>query len=279
MYRVTKFRRYTNPIPAPIIPVLPSIPYTTTFLNTPGGLVAKKAYYFNGSNFQYGDMIDDNKSAVVGVAESSTKLVTFGLLVGTGFSAGQHYWLGSNGDIVTPEPTYENGENRVYVGTAISNNELLVNIDIGSEVVSAGNTIGGPGLTGATGPAGLNGNDGATGATGLTGANGVAGATGATGPAGASSKTVGVVSTTGQSVTNDITLCNASGTSDFNITLPTASLISGKEYIIKKTDSSSNLVRVFTTSFQNIDGATVYILSNQYECLTVVSDGSNWIVI
>lgn len=63
------------------------------------------------------------------------------------------------------------------------------------------------------------------------------------------------------------------------ITLPTAVGISGKEYIIKKIDSSINTVTIGTTSSQTIDGAATQILLVQYAVLRVISDGANWGVI
>lgn len=65
----------------------------------------------------------------------------------------------------------------------------------------------------------------------------------------------------------------------FQVTLPTAVGIIGREYTVKKTDASANAVTVGTTSSQTIDGSTTYALSLQYRYLKVVSDGANWQVI
>ena len=61
--------------------------------------------------------------------------------------------------------------------------------------------------------------------------------------------------------------------------LPTAVGITGRIYIIKKTDSSGNAVTVNTTSSQTIDGATTYSLATQYKYVQVQSDGTNWSII
>lgn len=61
------------------------------------------------------------------------------------------------------------------------------------------------------------------------------------------------------------------------ITLPSASGITSRVYTIK--NSSSGSVTVNTTSSQTIDGATSYSLSSQYKYVTVMSTGSNWIII
>ncbi|SDD23571.1 hypothetical protein [Williamwhitmania taraxaci] len=65
----------------------------------------------------------------------------------------------------------------------------------------------------------------------------------------------------------------ASGT----ITLPTATTIAGRNYTIKNT-STGNVI-VATTNSQTIDGAATYTLSAQYKYVTVISDGSNWLII
>jgi hypothetical protein len=61
------------------------------------------------------------------------------------------------------------------------------------------------------------------------------------------------------------------------ITLPTAASIAGRMYTIKLTASGS--ATVATTSSQTIDGSTTYSLSAQYKYVTVMSNGSNWIII
>jgi len=61
------------------------------------------------------------------------------------------------------------------------------------------------------------------------------------------------------------------------MTLPTAVGIDGRIYTIKLTASGSSTIA--TTSSQTIDGSTTYSLSAQYKYVTVMSNGSNWIVI
>ena len=63
----------------------------------------------------------------------------------------------------------------------------------------------------------------------------------------------------------------------FTVTLPTAVGITGKIYIIKR--SSSSAITVGTTSSQTIDGSTTYSLATQYNKVTVMSNGANWITI
>ncbi|MDD3102528.1 MAG: hypothetical protein PHE59_05285 [Patescibacteria group bacterium] len=84
-------------------------------------------------------------------------------------------------------------------------------------------------------------------------------------------------STDTATASDDIILCDASG-GGFVITLPTAVGIAGREYTIKKIDSSANQCGYTTTSGQTIDGvALTYQLGTQWQTRTMVSDGTNWI--
>jgi hypothetical protein len=68
-----------------------------------------------------------------------------------------------------------------------------------------------------------------------------------------------------------------SGASAVTITLPNATLCASMEYHIKRLGTGT--VTVNTTSSQTIDGLTSIVISSQYANLTVISDGSNWIII
>ena len=63
----------------------------------------------------------------------------------------------------------------------------------------------------------------------------------------------------------------------FTVTLPTAVGIDGRYYTIK--NSGTGVITVATTSSQTIDGAATKSLPTQYDKVTVVSDGANWIII
>jgi hypothetical protein len=78
--------------------------------------------------------------------------------------------------------------------------------------------------------------------------------------------------------TDEVIAVDASGAAR-TITLPTAASVSGATYTIKKTDNSANAVTVGTTSSQTIDGSTTYSLATQYKYVTVVSNGTNWLII
>lgn len=70
-------------------------------------------------------------------------------------------------------------------------------------------------------------------------------------------------------------LVNASG-GNRTITLPDATACSGRQYIIKKIDSSANTVTISAQTGQTIDGQSSVVLSTQYQFIKVVSDGQNW---
>lgn len=90
--------------------------------------------------------------------------------------------------------------------------------------------------------------------------------------------TVVVKSSTYAVTTSDeVILVNASGGS-VTVTLPTA-VSNTHVYTIKKIDTSGNTVVVNTTSLQTIDGGASATLKIQYASISLVSDGSNWLVI
>lgn len=75
---------------------------------------------------------------------------------------------------------------------------------------------------------------------------------------------------------DDIILCSGSA---FTATLPTAVGVTGKTYIIKKTDATAaNVITIATTSSQTIGlaSATSFTLQTIDDTIMVVSDGSNW---
>jgi len=62
----------------------------------------------------------------------------------------------------------------------------------------------------------------------------------------------------------------------FTVTLPTAVGITGRQYIIKNSGTGTIVVDANTT--QTIDGQLTQTL-NQYDSLTIVSNGANWLIV
>ena len=66
---------------------------------------------------------------------------------------------------------------------------------------------------------------------------------------------------------------------DINVNLPSASTVAaGFKYVIKNL-SSSYILRVDPNSSETIDGTATYDINIQYQSLTIVSDGTNWLII
>ncbi len=87
------------------------------------------------------------------------------------------------------------------------------------------------------------------------------------------------VSTVTGSTTLDINysvvLCNSS--SAVTITLPSASSCSGRQYTVKNINTGA--VTITPNGSQAIDGNSFFILSSQYNIISIVSDGTNWSIL
>lgn len=60
--------------------------------------------------------------------------------------------------------------------------------------------------------------------------------------------------------------------------LPTAVGCAGKEFFVKKTDSSANTVTLDPNGSETINGAATLALSTQHEGVSIESDGTNWFI-
>lgn len=74
---------------------------------------------------------------------------------------------------------------------------------------------------------------------------------------------------------NDSTVLGDAASGNITMTLSSVSGIAGRQYTVKKIDSSANTVTVAGT----IDGATNKVLNTQYDSVTVQTDGSVWWII
>lgn len=70
---------------------------------------------------------------------------------------------------------------------------------------------------------------------------------------------------------------SSSGT--FTVSLFAASTHSGKIIQIKKIDSSFTAVTIAASGAETIDGSNTTTLNTQNECLTIVCDGTNWLIL
>lgn len=84
--------------------------------------------------------------------------------------------------------------------------------------------------------------------------------------------------TTNINYTHDIVQCNATS-GNVTATLPNSTIYGGFTFTFIRSDASGNTVTINTTSSQTINGNTTYSLAAQYNRVTVVSDGSNWLII
>ena len=80
------------------------------------------------------------------------------------------------------------------------------------------------------------------------------------------------------SSSDNVILVSTSGGA-VTITLPAVGSVPGREYVIKKTDNSGNVVTIQGNGTDNIDGNNTATVSIQYQTLTIVSDGSSWDII
>jgi len=71
--------------------------------------------------------------------------------------------------------------------------------------------------------------------------------------------------------------CDASGGS-FIVTLPPAGS-STRVLFFKKIDSSANTITIDADGSETIDGSTTAVLSTQWDAATIVSNGSQWLLL
>jgi hypothetical protein len=95
---------------------------------------------------------------------------------------------------------------------------------------------------------------------------------------GVGSNSITTVTTTYTANTFNIIQADAT-TGPFTVTLPIAASSTGKEYTLKKIDSSMNAVTIHGNGAEIIDGSNTQLLNTQWSSLTVISNGTSWIII
>lgn len=78
--------------------------------------------------------------------------------------------------------------------------------------------------------------------------------------------------------TDELILADATSAA-FTLTLPAASGISGRVFIIKKIDSTANKVTIDGNGAETIDGSATVDIVMQYQSFIIVSNGTNWVII
>lgn len=73
-------------------------------------------------------------------------------------------------------------------------------------------------------------------------------------------------------------LVNAAG-GDLTVTLPNTSLLTGRSYVIKKIDTTPNIITINTSDGAVIDGQISVLMDSPFTSLTFVTDGTNWYII
>ncbi|MDC1188890.1 hypothetical protein N8089_03765 [Flavobacteriales bacterium] len=75
--------------------------------------------------------------------------------------------------------------------------------------------------------------------------------------------------------THNVVLCN----SELTLTLPSAASNTGRIYYIKNNNSAGHNITIDGVSSETIEGSTTYLLEEYNQTITIISDGTNWLVI
>lgn len=77
--------------------------------------------------------------------------------------------------------------------------------------------------------------------------------------------------------TDEVVSMDASGGAR-SFFLPAVSGLQGKSYMLRKADSSSNIVSIVPDGSETINGSASYPLYNQFESVEVICDSVGWIL-
>jgi hypothetical protein len=97
---------------------------------------------------------------------------------------------------------------------------------------------------------------------------------------GSFAQAITVVSTNYVATATDYSIFVNASAGNRTVTLPAASAVTRRIYEIKKTDSSVNLVTVIPNGSDKIDGASTFPMSDQYQAITIQSNGvTGWYIL
>jgi hypothetical protein len=91
-----------------------------------------------------------------------------------------------------------------------------------------------------------------------------------------SGPSIRAITATDNALTTDYCILANTNSGNVVVNLFAVASNSGRRLNIKKTDNSNNIVTVDANTSETIDGSTTYVLSNQYEAVTIICDGSTW---
>jgi len=90
---------------------------------------------------------------------------------------------------------------------------------------------------------------------------------------------VRAITATGDLTSDDTVALVDASAGAVTLGLPGAAGLTGRKFVIKKTDSSTNAVTIDPNSTETIDGHLTVDLVYQYAAIQIVSDGSNWSIV
>jgi hypothetical protein len=129
----------------------------------------------------------------------------------------------------------------------------------------------------------LSGGGGGAGGGGSEGPPGPPGPTGPAGPAGTNAfgnpVTVSTKTSNYTLMTTDFVILGDCTSGGFTLSLPTVSAGVGRIFFLKKIDSTSNVLTVQGNGSDLIDGSNTFLLTSQWQDVTVVSSGSAWYIL
>lgn len=95
---------------------------------------------------------------------------------------------------------------------------------------------------------------------------------------GGTDERVGAASTTFTVTTETVVAADATG-APFTVALPPVASSNGRRVTVKKIDSSSNAVTIDADSADTIDGSLTQVINTQWDSLTMICNGSVWLLI